>query len=191
MGLEIRQTYAQIGIDRTPSSLEIRSEKARLELYRRHAKVNIHTELPKVIIDQYECFATAGLKGNLDRTREISQRAYQHVIEYIGKTAEDGRELSAIENGGNPIASIVRRDAWPTHEFGLDFIPKARPKIEVIGDVEIDPERNPEGTSIGVEGNYFPGSLDFNYTPAEIRCYMRQYGSIELDFTGNNVDTYI
>jgi len=182
MSIEINRTNAQLGIERTPSRLEMRSESARLELHQKHAKVNIRTELPKVKIDQYEAFASAGLKNCYDLIREISQRAYQHVLEYIGKVAEDGDTLAAIERGGNPIADIAERDAYTEHEFGYNYIPKARPKIEVTGSLKFYPERNAEGVNNGVEGRFIPGSLKINYTPAKVKIYMKQYPSISIKY---------
>lgn len=38
-----------------------------------------------------------------------SLQAYQHIMEYIGQTAEDGGRLAAIEKGGNAIAEIAVR----------------------------------------------------------------------------------
>lgn len=188
MALEIRTTSALIGIDRAPSRLEIKTEKARLDLHQKHAKINIRTELPRVEIDQYECFASAGLKGNRDLVADAAQRGYQQFIEFVGKKAGDGDILAAVHNRGNPIADIAQRNSRTIHEFGLDFIPKARPKIEVRGDVELDPERNSEGTNNGVEGQYTPGSIDIGYTPANVSVYLRQYASISINYQGNNVD---
>lgn len=188
MGLTISLTDAQLEYERTPSKLDMESQGARLELHQKHAKVNIHTELPRVIIDQYECFASAGLKGNYDFTKEAAQLGYQQVLEFIGKNAEDGNMLAAIERGGNPIAAIAKRDSDPVHEFGLDFIPKARPKIDIIGDINFDPERNSEGTNNGVEGSYYPGSVNISFSPASINIYMKQYPSISFEYTGNILD---
>jgi len=189
MGISITQVHAKIGIERTPSKLEMESRMARLELKQKHAKVNIRTELPRVEIDQYECFASAGLKKPIDLSREAAQRAYQHVLEYIGKVAEDGDRFAAMELGGSPIADIAERDAYPEYEFNIDFIPKARPKITIKGgDVQIDPERNSEGVNNGVEGKFIPGDLKINYTPTRIRVYMRQYNQIKFDYRGQNVN---
>jgi hypothetical protein len=191
MALSINTTSIQLEYVRTPSNLSIQTSAAMLELHQKHAEVNIETELPKVIIDQYECFASAGLKNNYDLISEISQRAKQNALEFIGKTAEDGRILAAIDKGGNPIAAIAKRDAYPEHEFILDFIPKARPKIDVTGDIKIDPERNSEGITNGVEGRYIPESIDINYTPGRINFNVLQYPSIEIKYLGNNIDTTI
>lgn len=192
MGLVINQTYAQIGIETTPGRLAIQTQDAKLELHQKHAKVNIHTELPKVEIDQYECFASAGLKGIRDLTKEITDRAYQQVMEYIGKIAEDGDRLAAIEKGGNPIADIAERDAYPEHEFGYATIPTASPKFTVKGGVKFDPEPNGQGITNGVEGKYSPGDVSISYTPAQVRTYMKQYASISIRYQPDHkIDTHV
>ncbi len=190
MALEIRSAPALIGIDRTPSSLEMETRSARLEFRQKHAKVNIETEPARVEIDQYQCFAEAGLKNNFDFMKEITDRAKQQALEFVGKTASDGTRLAAIEKGGNPIVDISVRDAWPQHEFGLDTIPKSRPQYTVKGGVKLEPERNGEGTSNGVEGNFIPGNLNINYRPAVVNVYLRQQPSISIRYLGENIDAY-
>lgn len=191
MALNISTTDIQLAYEHIPSHLSIQTSNARLELHQKQAKVNIETELPRVLIDQYECFASAGLKNNYDLMSEIVQRAKQNVLEFIGKTAEDGKLLAAIEKGGNPIAYIAKRDASPEHEFILDFIPKARPKIDVTGEIRFFPERNSEGINNGVEGNYIPGGISIDYTPAKININVLQYPSVGIKYLGNSIDTTI
>ena len=191
MALSINTTDIRLEYERIASSLSIETRSAKLELHQKHAKVNIKTEKPRILIDQYECFASAGLKNNYDFIREAAQRGYQNAIEVIGKKAQDGRMLAAIEKGGNPIAVIARRDSFPEHEFGLDFIPKASPKFDVTGDLQIEPERNWEGVNNGVEGNYVPGNVNIGYTPGKVSVNVLQYPSVEIKYLGNNVDASI
>jgi hypothetical protein len=186
MGLEISQTYAKVGIERIPSRLEIRNQYATLELHSKQPMVNIKTELPKVEIDQYECFASSGLKGPIDLTREFAQKGYENVLQYIGKTAEDGDMLAAVENGGSAIASIAKRNVYEQHEFGMVTMPSTGPKITVKGSLELDPERTSEGANNGVDGVYIPGELDIRYTPDKIRFYMEQYGSVNIKYMHEN-----
>jgi len=190
MSITITQTRPVIGIDRTPSRLELQKQDAKLELHQKQAKVDITTERPTVEIDQHDAFASAGLKNDLELAEEAAQRGYQQALDFIGKNAADGDRLAAIENGGNPIAEISKRDAYPEHEFGLTFLPKVGPKITVKGSIQFDPEPNSEGVDSGVEGTYIPGDVSADYTPTQINVSLKQYGSIDISYQGNNVDTY-
>lgn len=190
MDLRISQTHARIGVERSPGRLEIQTRRAMLEFKQKHAKVNIKTEKPRVLIDQYACFAEAGLKNFRDLTRDMVQRAYQSVMEYTGKVAADGDTLAAIERGGNPIADIAERDAYPQHEFGLDTIPRSRPKFTVEGSVKIEADNNAGGVNNGVEGNFIPGRININFSPSQVRIYMQQYNSVDIQYVGNRLNTY-
>jgi hypothetical protein len=110
-------------------------------------------------------------------------------MEYIGKSVEDGNRLAAVEKGGNPIADIAVRDAYPQHEFGLGMIPKVGPDFNVrMGSVRVELEENGNP----VEGEYIPGSLNYNFTPAEVNIFMRQYASINMRYTPDQkIDTYL
>lgn len=191
MGLTMTRTDARLGMETTPGKYNMESRRASLELHQKQAKVNIKTELPKVLIDQYECFAEAGLKNSADLSKEQSELAYQQVMEFIEKTAEDGDQLAKIELGGTPIADIAERDAFPEKEFGLAFIPSTGPKFDVTGSLDIEAVRNWEGVNNGVEINYQPAQLDTNYTPSVLRIYMQSYPSLNISYQGRNVDTYV
>ncbi|HHV96237.1 MAG TPA: hypothetical protein GXX37_07165 [Clostridiaceae bacterium] len=82
-------------------------------------------------IDQYPVFAGLGYKSSIDLVKEAAQKAYQHAIEYIGKTASDGDRLAAIELGGTPIADIAERDAFPEKEPDAGSVPGGQPKFDV------------------------------------------------------------
>lgn len=190
MGLEIARTPAKLNIETTPSSLSIQTRRAKLELTHKEAKVDVHTELPRVIIDQYECFATSGLMGPVDLTRQAGQRAMQQALEFASKAAGDGDSMAAIENP-SPMPSIVERDAYPEHEFGLDYMPKARPKITVTGGVSINAQRNSEGINNGVAGTFTPGSTNINYKPAKVNTSVAQYPSISFRYKKGRFDAFV
>jgi hypothetical protein len=67
-------------------------------MHQEYVKVEIESELPRVQIDQYQCFAEAGLKNNGDLLREAAQMSIQQAMDYTAKAAADGDELAAIEN---------------------------------------------------------------------------------------------
>lgn len=182
MGLIINTTNTKLGMETRSSRLNIDSHIATLKLHQNHAKVRLDTEKPRVFIDQYQCFAEAGLKNNGDFTREVAQRGYRQAMKYIGQTASDGYALAAIENGGNPIAAIAVRDTSPRREFVLDFIPKSRPKIEVTGSIDIRLDGSGEDAFSTVEGNYIAGYTRMDFTPAKVNIHIKQYPSIDIKY---------
>ncbi len=181
MDITINQTFAKIGMDTTKSSLEMRSSPAKLELHQNHARLSISTEKPKIMIDQYECFASSGLKNDMDLLLKAKQKAYQQVMSFIQKTAEDGKRLRAIEDGGNVIASIAKRDAFPTNEFGMVVMPATGPEITLVeGSIKIDLASTNNGLKPAIEGNYLPGWVNMKYNPNDVNIYMLQEPSIEI-----------
>ena len=191
MALSISRVDAKLYIETTGSMLSVHSQQARLNLSHKEAKIDLHTELPRVEIDQYECFATSGLMSPVDLTRSEAQRAMQQVIEYTSKVSGDGDSMAAIENPNSPLPAIVERDAFPVHEFGLDYMPKARPRITVTGGVQVMPQRNAEGVNNGVEGNITPGNFSIDYTPGKVKISMQQYASINIKNTGKGFSAVI
>jgi len=193
MGITISQTYAKIGVETTPGRLEIESSRASLDISREQARISIHNERPIIEIDQYEAFASAGLKNSFDLLLSAKQEAYRNLLDYIGKTAADGDRFAAIEKGGNPIAEIAERDAFPEHEFVMDFIPKTGPRFNVRAwTVEIDPGViNEPGIRNGVRTSFSPGKVNINYTPAAVNLYVAQKASIKINYQASNrIDAY-
>lgn len=191
MGLIINQSFAKIGIETTQPRLEMNARHPKLVFKQKHAKVTINTEQPKIQIDQSEAFASSGLKSFKELTREYTELAHMKVLEYIGKTAEDGDMLAAIENGGKTFIEIAARDAFPEKEIGLSFLPKARPKISLIkGQVSIDPGESP-GILNGVEGEFTPGKIEYNFTRGGIKFYLLQKNFINFQFEPEKIDIHL
>jgi len=193
MGLSISTTPARINIESIPASLEWKTRNATLEVRQKPPLINIRTEQPVVLIDQYQCFAESGLKNSYDFMKEQAQKGYQSIIAYTGKEARDGDAMAKIGNRANIMISIAKRDSVTKHEFGMGSMPKSRPKIEVAGGtLELEAaQRNGIGEINGVTGNYTAGDLNFNYTAGKVDIRMASYGSIDIRYTGNNVNGYV
>lgn len=188
MNLSITQTYAKIGVETIPASIITKTENARLELSSRKAKIEVSNDFPKVEISSRECFNTSGLKDRDSFMREAVQLGYQAANSYISKVAGDGDSFAAIENGQSPLESIVLRDAYPEHEFNIDYLPKARPQVSVKGGVRISTVDALGGATNGVEGNFTPGKVQYQVSPGNVKIYMLQYPSLDIKYLGNNVD---
>lgn len=191
MGLTIHQSFVKLGIETTNARLEMESTRPRLELTQKHAWVELHTEYPRIEIDQKEAFASAGLKGFRELAEEQSQIARSNAMEYIGRTAEDGNQLAAIENGGNPIADIALRNSYTEKEFVFAMIPKVGPKISVKpGSVQIDPGES-LGANNGVKGEFTRGELNSRFIPGDVRIYLAQKNFINFEYKPDKIDLYL
>lgn len=193
MGLSINTTPARLSIETIPGKLQIDTRKAKLERTQEQAKVSIETEQPQILIDQYECFAEEGLKNNIDLAKDLSQRAYQSAMEYIAKKAQDGDEMAKIGNKASIMLDIIKNDSIKTYDFNMVTIPKSRPKINVTGgtvDIQVEP-LNDIGKLNGVSTRFTPGEITFNNTPSTLNIKVQSYGSINISYSGNNVDSYI
>jgi len=191
MALQISRTDIKLNIETTKSYMDIRSSHAKLFLLHEQEKLDIHTELPRVVIDQYECFATSGLMGPVNLTREAAQRAMQQALAYTSKVAADGDAMAAIENKQNPLPEIAWRDGYTLHEFEIDYIPKARPKITVVGgDIKITPRYNASGAANGVKGEIVPGDIKINYIPARVKISVAQYASVRFNYARDGFNAY-
>ena len=182
MAIQINRTNAQIAIDRTRGGFDMKSTSAVLELRQKHAKINIESEKPKIIIDQSAAFSSSGLKTSSELTAEAAERGRSAASQYTAKYAADGDTLAKIESGSNPIPGFAERDAFPEKEFGMVTMPSAPVKIDVTGSLDISAEPNGEGIHNGVEMNVVPGNLQMNYTPDQIKIYLKQYASLEMRY---------
>lgn len=180
--MEISRTDSKLGIETTTGKLEMKRTDPKVELRQKNAKINIETEPIRVTIDQSESFASAGLKGYEQLTRENAQLGRQKLMEYIAKVASNGDMMADIKSGGDPIAMIGAQafNSQKTFDFGL--IPTVRPKIEVTGSLQIDPEPFMEGTRNGVQINVVDGKTDIKYSPAQVRIFVEQYASINYKY---------
>jgi hypothetical protein len=190
MAIQITQTFAKIGVETTHGKLDIRTQNADLELQHKAATLEMHTDLPRVIISSQECFNEEGHKDLVSFSEEAVQLAKQAVSNYISKVSSDGRAYGEIENGNNPLPSIVIRDAYPQHEFAIDSIPKSKPDIQVTGGVHNTAVNALQGANNGVEGTYTRGSVKIDVTPSDVKVFLRQNPSIDVKYIGKNVDVY-
>lgn len=181
MQLRITTVPSLIGIRTQPAKVKIQNPQPVLQM-KQQPRLNIETELPKVHIDQYKCFAELGYKNFLDLARSGAQRGYQRAMEYIAQTAQDGDRLAAIELCGNTIADIAEERSYHVPETEPISLPFPKPRFFVTGKVSID---------------YQPGKVHFSAVvhpvrydviPHKVEIYLRQYPAISIEYTGHYID---
>lgn len=183
--LEINQQAALIGIKTTPGVQSIYQPHAEQEIRQIPTKVEIERELPRVLIDQYQCFAEEGLKNYRDLTREMAQLAQQNALQYTARQAQEGDTLMRLEDGGSPIPEIAVQNAWPEFDYNIGIVPQSRPQISSTGSLKFNV------TPGSVEINVTPHRPEINYTPGKVEIYLRQQPSLSIRYIGENVDMHV
>jgi hypothetical protein len=177
--IRLESTSAVIQITPTPGIQSIEQPGPELDIQQPQAELHIDRSPAILTIDQSQARADVDLKSIFVRTREIAQTSHQIWLDGLARTAEEGKELMKIENHGNPIASIAKRNSEPPiYDVNIGFIPSA-------GSVKI---------------NYVPAKLDIqwdikkpinntrvrkpiiNYTPGNVEIQLKQYQDLKIDF---------
>jgi len=175
--VEIRQTYAKIGIDADLGTQTIRQPRPTMEMRREPPAVFIEQPRGELIIDQTRAWDALAIGGHLEMMLRIYRQGPEIALETIGKIAENGDRLAAIHLEGNPIADIAAEESqveFSEYQFagpaGFDNVDIAyranKPIIEV----------RPGKQHIFVQVNP-PIHI---YERGKLLIYMRQYNKVEF-----------
>lgn len=182
MQLQISTKMARIGIETQAGRLSIESRPARLEIHQETGRSTIETRKPRLEIDQYPARAQMGYKSPMDAAYEMAWMGRQRAMECIAEMADEGNRLRAIENGGNPIRDIAIEKAWPQKQRQGGFTPNASPEFHFVpGEVVITPPEVRNPVHIGYEARFIPGDLNVQYSPGNVKVFMRQYPEVKID----------
>ncbi|ELK42374.1 hypothetical protein BAG01nite_23450 [Brevibacillus agri] len=185
--IQIRQTYAQLGLKITKPVQEIRQPQAELNLRQEPAILDIKQAKGQLSIDTSEARENLDLRSSAQRTRNNADYGRQKVLEAIAQISMEGDRLAAIENkGANPIVDI---------SFEESIIYQSREIIaegSIIGDgIEIRYDLQPAQINVQVRGKKMDPVIHrpvHNYTPGKVEGYMRQWNRVEFDVVGLYVD---
>lgn len=184
--ISINRVDSTITIDTTNAKLYIKQPPAELSINSENSSIEVHSELARIVIDQRQCFNESGLMDNTTLSQDIAQRSRQAVMEGIGRMVYEGDFLASVKSGKNAIAELSRNNAIQIREFNMVTMPRSRPVIEVVGntlDIRIR-----EG---GIEVHAKPNSPEIDVEPGGVAISLDRYPSIEIHFTGNNVDAKV
>lgn len=184
MALEIRTTWAKIGVRTTQPVLEIRQPRGEQQIKRQKVEMVVDREPPRVLIDQSACFKECGIKNMVEMVAETAQLAQRKALEYIGIMAEEGDYLAQIENRGeDPVGELalqsMERESNP--EWNIAFIPQSRPKFDVIGHLKID------WRVIQGQIEYRARAPQISFRPGTTKIYLRQPGKIDFRYIDQKI----
>ncbi|SFD41917.1 hypothetical protein SAMN05428981_101318 [Bacillus sp. OV194] len=183
--LRMESTKGQIGITTIQPVQEIEQKPADLEIQQPKADLSIETTPGMLTIDQSQAWADMDLKPISKRIEEFAQKGYSDWLDGLARMASQGDELMRIENGGQPIADQAKENGEnPMLEFNIGFVP----------------------SPFSVKTNYEPARVNIHwqvnkpiiearinkprhsYKPGEVHIDMKQWPSLTIDVTGQEID---
>lgn len=182
--LEIHQTYAQIGIETQRAPLDLQSKRPEIIIHSEPAKVEITPGKATLSIDQTAFRESYGIKTQTQLSIDNAKAGREALFSWIGKLAEEGARLGAIEKGGNPIVEMAR-EAISKPLPDVTFARLERPEIRF----NVTPTRfNVTPHRVNVELRR--GEVINNTQKTQVNIYLAQRNSISISTTGT-VDTKV
>ena len=174
--IQIRQTFARIGIDTDLGRQEIRQPRAAMDFRRIPPELRIRQPRGELRIDQSKAWDGLALGDHLRVLNRIYDHAGRVALEAIGRIAERGDRMAAIHTGENAIAEIARDWLEPL------------PALPIAGEASYDNvdityvARKPDiDVRLGkVETQFDARKPEIAYHRGKVRIYMRQYPSVVI-----------
>lgn len=181
--IQINQTRAQIQVFSTPGRQTIQQAQATVELSQPRPEVKLSITKGQLSIDQTEAWADMDRKHILRRTREVAAEGRQKAAEGTARRASEGRELAAIESGGNPIVSQAIRNTTRNFETGIAWIPShGSVKFNYQpGQVKADANVQP------VINNSHANKTTVTYKPGDVNIQLTQRPSIDFQAVNKTI----
>lgn len=173
--IQIHTKPALIGVSKTPSKQDVIQKPAELSIEQPEANIQIQRQPGRLTIDQTKAWENLDLKSIRKRTEEFADKGKEDLLEGIARRVREGDELMRIENRGNPISDIAKRNST-----GL--------KMEMdMGDTpaseSVDISYQPSKLHVEVQVNkpvikVQTNPVTHNYQPSQVEVYMNQYPEI-------------
>jgi hypothetical protein len=177
--IQVQPQLAILDINTMQAKLSIEQPGPELDLEQPPAEMHIEKTPSKLTIDQTQAWADMGMKPWLQFNEDIANSALQDCWKGIQCTVNDGDEMMRIEDGGNPIADISKRNGEkPVYDFTTGVIPS-------YGSVKIDYEPAKLNITWNIKqavNNTKARAPIIQYTPGNVSIQLKQYPSIKIDF---------
>lgn len=122
--IRMESQFGQIGIRSTGAKQTIEQSQAHVDIQQPPAKLQIKRTPSKLTIDQMQAWEEMNLKPTARLVEDFAQKGYADALEGTARRAEEGDELMRIEQGGEPIAHLAKRNSEKEHiPVNIDFIP--------------------------------------------------------------------
>ncbi|MGE5373249.1 MAG: DUF6470 family protein [Solirubrobacterales bacterium] len=178
MDLAIHTTMGFLGLDFQLPQIRVSQTPAIFTIQQTAPQIEIKAKLPQVKIDQTACFEDTGVRSDGKMLAFYARKAKADVLQGIAERVDEGDRLSKGTNGYT-IAKEAYHDSINMRAFGLEAIPKHRPKVTV------DSEAAKISLKAGeVKVNGSKGETTIQAPYQAIRTFWIQKPEVEITYTG-------
>ncbi|MDF2669749.1 MAG: hypothetical protein K0R67_2055 [Paenibacillus sp.] len=175
--IQIRQTYARIGIDADLGSYDMKQPRPTFELKQPAAKIEIRSHHGEMDIDQSKAWDALGRANILEVMSRIFDQTKNVVMDAIASIVDEGNQMGDIAKNKQPMIPELAKNV--TVSF---------PQFQYAGEASYDnvdityTARKPdiEVTPSSIELTSHPNAPEVNYTRGKLDIYMQQYNKIEI-----------
>lgn len=181
--IQINQQFARIGIKIKTPYIKVKQGNSKIGINYPQDKIEINQQNAIVNIDSYPTRYDLNIKNIMDFRKDITQKSKQTVMQSIGRMAQNGDSLMKLENGGNPVVEIIKRETFqPLRELGLKWI--SRPKFNVEP-AKLDVKYKQNSLVLIPESS----DTDIKLARGMVKINMVQYNKLDIEIRGKYIDT--
>jgi hypothetical protein len=183
--LEISQVHAQIGVDRQPEQLRIRTRTADFHLKTEHVKVEIRNRPGRLELDASRAWAALDLPGHLEKMRQVYHQSSNIVLQEIAHIAQKGDRFARIDHPSNTIANLA---AEKFTKFAYEVMPPSELPLVQMRYEAGKPEIRFRGGRVHLDVEVRPPVV--SYQPAKFQIYIARKNHIDIRVS-TFVDAYL
>lgn len=183
--LNIRSTYAQIGMRTQQGYFDIKQPKAEMHLGKPPAKLDLKTIPGRMEINRDKFWASLGNDSILRLSAKWAQEARQRGQEGISRMAREGDQIAAAGGRDSGVfVSIARSNIQPEEKEVILKRPDP-PEITYI------PAKVENRTRVEpLDATIRPQAVEFNYHRAKVNTYLDRKQSIRMWTSEGKYDMY-
>ena len=183
--IQIEQYPAKVALNFNRGDISLEQNKAEFSLEQPAAILNINISEPQLEIDNYPSRYDIGYKNYIDFTNEHTEKAQNKVLNYISRRAQQGDRLMDIHEEGHSIVDLAVEES-STEKVEVSWEYKRLPNI-VVEEGRVDTNYQAREPQL----NTNPNPPEININDSRVEVYIEQYPRLEINYTGELLDTKI
>ncbi|MFF2889981.1 DUF6470 family protein [Paenibacillus sp. NPDC057967] len=176
--LSIRQSFALIGMDSTPTRQVMESPRGEQQIEQPPARMEFSSTASQLNIDSSEAWMALGRGPHMDWNQRLYGQMKSVFLQNLAQTVEAGSRMAQITNPRSAFADLGRQSM--SRESLVDY-QLSKPNYNNVKfdytpsevDTVIEPSK--------VEVNYIPMKPDIQVEQGKLDIYLRQKNSIAIE----------